>query len=132
MNTPISWIKAYVPDLDMPVQEFVDKITLSGSHVENYKEYDKNLEKIVVGKVLKVEKHPDADKLVICQVDVGEEAPIQIVTGAPNVFEGALVPTVLDGGRVAGGQRRAEGYQNNGNHALCRVLLPAALRQPVQ
>ena len=103
MNTPISWIKAYVPDLDVPVQEFVDKITLSGSHVENYKEYDKNLEKIVVGKVLSVERHPDADKLVVCRVDVGEEEPIQIVTGAPNVFEGALVPTVLDGGRVAGG-----------------------------
>ena len=97
MNTPISWIKAYVPDLDVPVQEFVDKITLSGSHVENYKEYDKNLEKIVVGKVLSVAKHPDADKLVVCQVDVGAEEPIQIVTGAPNVFEGALVPTVLDG-----------------------------------
>jgi phenylalanyl-tRNA synthetase beta chain len=108
MNTPISWIKAYVPDLDVPVQEFVDKITLSGSHVENYKEYDKNLEKIVVGKVLSVERHPDADKLVVCKVDVGEEEPIQIVTGAPNVFEGALVPTVLDGGRVAGGHDGGE------------------------
>ncbi len=108
MNTPISWIKAYVPDLDVPVQEFVDKITLSGSHVENYKEYDKNLEKIVVGKVLSVERHPDADKLVVCKVDVGEEDPIQIVTGAPNVFEGALVPTVLDGGRVAGGHDGGE------------------------
>ncbi len=108
MNTPISWIKAYVPDLDVPVQEFVDKITLSGSHVENYKEYDKNLEKIVVGKVLSVAKHPDADKLVVCQVDVGAEEPIQIVTGASNVFEGALVPTVLDGGRVAGGHDGGE------------------------
>ena len=102
MNTPISWIKAYVPDLDCTVQEYVDRMTLSGSHVENAVYLDKNLEKIVVGKIVKIEKHPDADKLVICQVDVGEET-VQIVTGAPNVFEGALVPVVLDGGRVAGG-----------------------------
>ena len=103
MNTPISWIKAYVPDLDVSAQEFTDKITLSGSHVEGYVKLDKNLEKIVVGKILKIEKHPDADKLIICQVDVGAEAPIQIVTGAPNVKEDDLVPTVLDGGKVAGG-----------------------------
>ncbi len=108
MNTPISWIKAYVPDLDVTPQEFVDKITLSGSHVENYNQYDKNLEKIVVGKVLSVEKHPDADKLVVCQVDVGESEPIQIVTGAPNVEVGAMAPTVLDGGKVAGGHDGGE------------------------
>lgn len=103
MNTPISWIKAYVPDLDCTVQEYVDQMTLSGSNVENYVNLDKNLEKIIVGKILKIDKHPDADKLVICQVDVGEEEPIQIVTGAPNVFEGAMVPVVLVGGKVAGG-----------------------------
>lgn len=102
MNTPISWIKAYVPDLDCTVQEYVDKMTLSGSHVENAVYLDKNLEKIVVGRIEKIEKHPDADKLVICQVNVGAEE-VQIVTGASNVFKGALVPVVLDGGRVAGG-----------------------------
>ena len=63
MNTPISWIKAYVPDLDCTVQEYVDKMTLSGSHVENAVYLDKNLEKIVVGRIEKIEKHPDADKL---------------------------------------------------------------------
>ncbi len=103
MVTPISWIKAYVPDLDCSVQEYVDKMTLSGSHVENAVYLDKNLEKIVVGRIEKIERHPDADKLVVCQVNVGESENIQIVTGAPNVFEGALVPVVLDGGRVAGG-----------------------------
>ena len=102
MNTPISWIKAYVPDLDVDVQEFVDAMTLSGSHVEGYEKKDKNLEKIVVGKIEKIEKHPDADKLIICQVNIGAET-IQIVTGAPNVKEGDLVPVVLDGGKVAGG-----------------------------
>ena len=102
MNTPISWLKAYVPDLDVDINDFVDSMTLSGSHVEGYEKKDKNLEKIVVGKIEKIEKHPDADKLIICQVNIGSET-IQIVTGAPNVKEGDLVPTVLDGGKVAGG-----------------------------
>ncbi len=108
MNTPISWIKAYVPDLNVTPKEFVDRITLSGSHVESHNVYNKNLEKIVVGKILTIERHPDADKLVVCQVDIGAEAPIQIVTGAPNVKEGDLVPTVLDGGKVAGGHDGGE------------------------
>ncbi|MBQ5950658.1 MAG: phenylalanine--tRNA ligase subunit beta, partial [Lachnospiraceae bacterium] len=75
---------------------------LSGSHVENAVYLDKNLENIVVGRVESIEKHPDADKLIVCQVDVGEKK-VQIVTGAPNVTESALIPVVLDGGRVAGG-----------------------------
>ena len=108
MNTPLSWIKAYVPDLDCTPREFVDRITLSGSHVENHTVYNKNLEKIVVGKILSIERHPDADKLVVCQVDVGDAAPIQIVTGAPNVKVGDVVPTVLDGGKVAGGHDGGE------------------------
>ena len=103
MNTPLSWIKSMVPGLDVTAQEYTDAMTLSGSKVEGFVEFDKNLEKIVVGKIIKIDKHPDADKLVICQVDVGEDAPIQICTGAPNVFEGALVPVVLVGGKVAGG-----------------------------
>lgn len=100
MNTPISWMKAYVPDLDVDVQEFVDKMTLSGSHVEGYEKKDKNLEKIVVGRIETMEKHPDADKLVVCQVNVGEES-LQIVTGAKNVKVGDMIPLVLDGGKVA-------------------------------
>ena len=101
MNTPISWLKAYVPDLDVTAEEFVDAITLSGSHVEGYERKDKNLEKIVVGKILTMEKHPDADKLVVCQVDIGAEEPVQIVTGAKNVKVGDVIPVVLDGGKVA-------------------------------
>ncbi|MCM1178838.1 MAG: phenylalanine--tRNA ligase subunit beta [Clostridium sp.] len=100
MNTPLSWMKAYVPDLDVDVQEFVDRMTLSGSHVEGYEKKDKNLEKIVAGRIESIEKHPDADKLVVCQVNIGTET-IQIVTGAKNVKEGDVVPIVLDGGKVA-------------------------------
>lgn len=102
MNTPLSWIKAYVPDLDVTAQEYADAMTLSGSKVEGYEQLDENLDKIVVGKILKIEKHPDADKLIVCQVQISKEGEVvQIVTGAPNVKEGDVVPVVLDGGRVA-------------------------------
>lgn len=102
MNTSLSWIKAYVPELDVSAQEYADAMTLSGTKVEGYEKMDADLDKIVIGRIEKIEKHPDADKLVVCQVNIGAET-IQIVTGAPNVFEGAKVPVVLDGGRVAGG-----------------------------
>ena len=102
MNTSLSWIKMYVPDLDVDAQEYSDAMTMSGTKVEGYQRLDADLEKIVVGQIIKIEKHPDADKLIICQVDVGTET-VQIVTGAPNVKEGDKIPVVLDGGRVAGG-----------------------------
>ncbi|WP_066715557.1 phenylalanine--tRNA ligase subunit beta [Clostridium sp. Marseille-P299] len=104
MNTPLSWIKAYVPDLDCSAQEYTDAMTLTGTKVEGYEKLDADLDKIVVGKILKIEKHPDADKLIVCQVQVSKDGDtVQIVTGAPNVKEGDVVPVVLDGGRVAGG-----------------------------
>ena len=87
MNTALSWIKAYVPDLDCTAQEYTDAMTLSGTKVEGFERLDEDLDKIVVGQVKKIDKHPDADKLVICQVDIGDRQ-IQIVTGAPNVYEG--------------------------------------------
>lgn len=102
MNTSLNWIKAYVPGLECTDQEYMDAMTLSGTKVEGYKALDADLDKIVVGQIVSVEKHPDADKLVICQVNIGKET-IQIVTGAPNVVAGMKVPVVLDGGRVAGG-----------------------------
>ena len=102
MNTSLSWIKAYVPDLDVEAQEYADAMTLSGTKVESYEKLDADLDKIVIGQIDKLEKHPDADKLVVCQVNVGTET-VQIVTGAPNVKEGDKIPVVLDGGRVAGG-----------------------------
>lgn len=103
MNTALSWIKAYVPDLDVTAQEYTDAMTLTGTKVEGFERLDKNLEKIVVGQILSIERHPDADKLIICQVDIGAGEPVQIVTGAPNVKTGDKVPVVLDGGKVAGG-----------------------------
>lgn len=102
MNTSLSWIRKYVPDLDVTAQEYCDAMTLSGTKVENYKLLDADLDKIVVGQIKSMEKHPDADHLQICQVDIGSEVT-QIVTGAPNAHVGMLTPVVLPGGRVAGG-----------------------------
>ena len=101
MNTTLSWIKAYVPDLTCTAQEYTDAMTLSGTKVEGYEAADRDLDKIVIGQIEKIEKHPDSDHLIICQVNVGAET-IQIVTGAPNVKEDDKIPVVLDGGRVAG------------------------------
>lgn len=129
----MSWIKAYVPELDVTPQEYTDAMTLSGTKVEGYEVLDADLEKIVVGKIIKIERHPDADKLVVCQVQVDEEGTVlQIVTGAPNVKEGDVVPVVLDGGRVAcghdgkrvpGGEKikkgKLRGVESNG--MLCSV-----------
>lgn len=103
MNTSLAWIKEYVPDLDVEAQEYMDAMTLSGSKGEGFVKLDADLENIVIGQIEKVEPHPDATKLVICQVNVGKDEPVQIVTGAPNAVEGMKVPVVLDGGRVAGG-----------------------------
>ena len=102
MNTSLSWIKMYVPDLDVTAQEYTDAMTLSGTKVEGFEKLDADLDKIIIGQITKIERHPDADKLIICQVNLGNES-VQIVTGAPNVKEGDKVPVVLDGGRVAGG-----------------------------
>ncbi len=103
MNTSLAWMKALVPGLEVTEQEYMDAMTLSGSKVEGYQKLDADLDKIVVGQIKKIERHPDADKLIICQVDIGTGEDLQIVTGAPNVSEGDKVPVVLDGGRVAGG-----------------------------
>ncbi|MSR93187.1 phenylalanine--tRNA ligase subunit beta [Clostridiaceae bacterium 68-1-5] len=111
MNTSLSWIKAYVPDLAVTAQEYTDAMTLSGTKVEGYRQMDAHLEKIVVGEILSIEKHPDADKLIVCQVNVGEQT-VQIVTGADNVREGHKVPVVLDGGSVAAGHQK--GAESNG------------------
>ena len=99
MNLSMKWLNDYVK-ADMPIKDFVADMTMSGSKVETY-EYTKGpVDKVVVGKVVAIKKHEDSEKLWICQVDVGQGEPIQIVTAAQNVFEGAFIPVVLDGGTV--------------------------------
>ncbi len=101
MVTSLKWLKTYVPGLNADAQEYMDAMTLSGTKVEGYRRLDADLEGIVIGQVLSIEPHPDADRLVVCQVDIGSET-LQIVTGAPNVVEKAKVAVVVAGGKVAG------------------------------
>ncbi len=101
MVTSLKWLKTYVPGLTATAQEYMDAMTLSGTKVEGYKRLDADLEGIVIGQVRSVEPHPDADRLVVCQVDIGTET-LQIVTGAPNVAAQAKVAVVVSGGKVAG------------------------------
>ncbi|MBQ2680241.1 MAG: phenylalanine--tRNA ligase subunit beta [Firmicutes bacterium] len=102
MDVPMSWLKDFV-DLDCTIKEYTDAITLSGSKVETVKEFGKDITNVVSGKITHLEKHPDADKLQICTVDVGGFEPVTIVTGASNVFEGAYVPVALPGATLANG-----------------------------
>lgn len=101
MKTSYKWIKDLVPGLDVSVKDYCDAMTLSGTKVEFFDQMDACLSNIVIGQIEKIDKHPDADKLVVCRVNVGDEK-LQIVTGATNVFEGAKIPVVKPGGRVAG------------------------------
>ena len=121
MLLPIKWLKDYV-DFDFDVKKLADGLSNSGSHVESVIIPSEGLDKIVVGKIEKIEKHPDADKLVICSVNVGDEV-LQIVTGAKNVFEGAIVPVALHGSTVAGGVKikkgKLRGVESNG--MLCSL-----------
>lgn len=95
----MKWLGDYVK-IDAPIREFAAGMTMSGSKVETYEEMRGAVDKVVIGKVLSLKRHEDSDHLWICQVDAGQGAPLQIVTGAQNVFEGAYIPTVLDGGTV--------------------------------
>ena len=111
MLVPIEWLKDYI-DLDVTTEEFCDRMIMSGSNLETCEHFCEEMENVVVGKIEKIEKHPDADKLVVCMLNVGKEEPVQIVTGAPNVFEGALVPVALHKSKIPGplhGQPKQEG-----------------------
>ena len=111
MLVPIKWINDYV-EIDASAEEYGDVMTMAGITLETVRHFGDEMEKVVVGRIEKIAPHPDADKLVVCQVAVGEEQPVQIVTGADNIFEGAYVPVVLDGGKVPGplhGHEKEEG-----------------------
>lgn len=99
MDLSMKWLNDYVK-IDAPIKEFAAKMTMSGSKVETYEETRGAVDKVVIGKVTAIKRHEDSDHLWVCQTDVGQGAPIQIVTGAQNVYEGAYIPTVLDGGTV--------------------------------
>ncbi len=117
MYLPMSWLKDYV-DIDCDLQTFCDEMTLSGSKVEGFENRGKDVTKVVVGKVLEIEKHKDADKLLVVKTDIGENEPIQIVTGATNLYVGAYIPVALDGATLADGLKikksKLRGVESNG------------------
>ncbi|MCY6370551.1 phenylalanine--tRNA ligase subunit beta [Clostridium ganghwense] len=108
MKAPINWLKDYV-DIDLSPQELGDALTLSGSKVEEVIVTGDIINKVVTGKIIKLEKHEEAEKLSICQVDIGKEEPIQIVTAATNMKEGDIVPTALHGSTLADGTKIKKG-----------------------
>ena len=107
MKVTINWLKDFV-DIDIPARELADKLVGVGFEVEEIIDPRENIKNVVLGKILSIEKHPDADKLVVCQIDVGTEI-LQIVTGANNIAEGDLVPVAKDGSRLPDGKTIKKG-----------------------
>lgn len=109
MNLSVKWLKDYVNINNLSIKELTDGLTMSGSKVEGFKKENDKIKKIVVGKIISIEKHPNADKLVVCLIDVGQDEPLQIVTGATNVKENALVPVCLSGAILPNGTKIRSG-----------------------
>ena len=118
MNLSMRWLKEFVTLDEMPIRNFTEAMTLSGSKVEGYEIEGSEIENVVVGKILSIEKHPDSDHLVICQVDVGSDSPVQIVTGASNLTVGDLVPAALNNSTLPDGKKikrgKLRGMESNG------------------
>ena len=108
MNISLSWLKQYV-DIDIPVDELCERMIHSGFEVEDIVDLSETMKNVVVGKIVALEKHPDSDHLQICQVDVGGEEPVQIITGAQNVFVGATVPAALHNSYLPNGMHITKG-----------------------
>ncbi len=103
MKVPMKWLKEYV-DIQLPAEEYAGKMVMTGTAVEGVEKTGEQFDKVVVGYVVSCVDHPNSDHLHICMVDVGEEAPIQIVCGAPNVHAGMRVAAALDGAHLPGGK----------------------------
>ncbi|MBR5496050.1 MAG: phenylalanine--tRNA ligase subunit beta, partial [Oscillospiraceae bacterium] len=122
MNLSMKWLSDYVK-FDMPMRDYCEAMTMSGSKVEGYETENENIKNVVVGKILQIDRHPDADKLVVCQVDVGEGEPIQIVTGASNLVVGDVVPVAKDKSLLPNGTKITKGKLRGvlSNGMLCSL-----------
>ena len=103
MKVPMKWLKEYV-DIDIPAEEYASRMVMTGTAVEGVEQTGAQFDKVVVGRVLSCVDHPNSDHLHICQVDVGEAEPIQIICGAPNVHADMNVAAALDGAHLPGGK----------------------------
>ena len=103
MKVPMKWLKEYV-DINMPAEEYGSRMVMTGTGVEGIEKTGAQFDKVVVGYVVSCVDHPNSDHLHICMVDVGEEEPIQIICGAPNVHAGMRVAAALDGAHLPGGK----------------------------
>ncbi|MGM9680988.1 MAG: phenylalanine--tRNA ligase subunit beta [Eubacteriales bacterium] len=123
MNLSRNWLSDFVDTSDIATKDFCDKLTDTGSKVESFEEKGADIENVVVGKILSIVPHPDSDHMVICRIDVGESDPVQIVTGAQNVFVGALVPAAKAPAKLPGGVTikagKLRGVESNG--MLCSI-----------
>ena len=111
MLVSVNWLKDYV-DVDVPVKELGDRMIMTGSNIETITEIGTGMSGVKLGRIDKIEKHPDADKLVVCQINIGEDDLLQVVTGADNIYVGAYVPVATDGSHIPGplhGQPKVEG-----------------------
>ena len=117
MKVSLKWLRDYV-EINKEIVEFADMMTMSGTKSEAIEYLGTEIENVVTGKILSIEKHPDAEKLVVTKIDVGQEEPIQIVTGAKNVSEGDYVPVALHGAKLPGGIKikngKLRGVESNG------------------
>ncbi len=122
MNLSMKWLKEFV-DIDIKPRDFSEAMTISGSKVEGYEIEGSEISNVVVGKILSIVPHQDSDHLVICQVDIGESEPVQIVTGASNLTVGDLVPAALNNSTLPGGVKikkgKLRGVESNG--MLCSL-----------
>lgn len=122
MNLSMKWLGDYVK-ADMPIKEYCHALTMAGQKVECYEVEGKEISNVVVGKILSVVPHENSDHLVVCQVEVDKEEPVQIVTGASNVNAGDIIPVALDGSTLPGGIKikkgKLRGVASNG--MLCSL-----------
>ena len=102
MKLSLNWLNDFVSTKDIDIKTLCDRLTMTGSKVEGYEELGEGISNVAVGRILEIRRHPNAERLVICLVDIGADKPVQIVTAATNVFEGALVPVALDGAHLHG------------------------------
>ncbi|MGL5256761.1 MAG: YtpR family tRNA-binding protein, partial [Proteocatella sp.] len=117
MKVSLKWLRDYV-EINKEIAEFADMMTMSGTKSEAIEYLGTEIENVVTGKILSIERHPDAEKLVVTKIDIGQAEPIQIVTGAKNVSEGDYVPVALHGAKLPGGIKikngKLRGVESNG------------------